>query len=452
MATATAEPKEDQLTEKEINELASKASEVLFGAPTKTDEEKAKEKADAEAAAKAAEETKAAADKKAADDKAAADKVEADKKAAEAAAAAPAKPAKTPTADEIADRVADRMKPAKAEATKEPELSADDQRNRDVLAFMAQEQPEFGRLLKRFDAFIPAEKNYRERWEKANPGESYDPTNEAHADFYKANDPIQTEADQAAFDRAQNRLEARQEAEKVLSHGEAKRMHAEAVKAVTAKLANHQDDVTKELLKETDGELAKIEPKKLREEDPLADAAIRPYVPALAAMTAELTKAFTPGLNYQFSDNNPLHVTLMQTIYGYENELLALPEKDRLSNGRVLAPIEEFNKMTPEQKSKHWTIWMEPNAVRALLVRDFSAKAREDLTLYRSKAGKPAADPAGNGTPKPKEEKTKEPPKDKGKKEFPNTSGGASDGTRGGADAIINPSDAKKITESLFAT
>lgn len=454
MATATEELKPEMTTE-EIAEMASNVSSVLFGEPTKTAEETAKAKAATEAGAKA----KVDAQAKEEADRKAAEKAEADKKAkaekADTASAAAAGAGSTgPTAAEIADKVAERMKPRETpkQQTAAPELSADDKHNRAVLAAMAKETPEYERLLKRFDAFIPAEKAYRESWEKNHAGQTYDPADADHEDFYKANDPIQTEKDQEAFNRAQNRFEARQIAEETVNERETGRLRTEAIQSVKTKLATHQDDMAKELLAGIDPELGKADLKKLREENPQAAVSIKPYLPGLVAMTAELTKAFTPHLNYHFTDANPLHVTIMQTIYSYENELLGLAPKDRMSNGRALAPIEEYNKMTPEQKDKHWTIWMQPEAVKALLVRDFSARAREDYELLKPKTGKAPTGSAGNGTPKTPDEKPKEPVKDKGTKEFPNLASGASDGTGSSGAGLVNESDAKKISASLFAS
>lgn len=444
---------QSQLTDQEIEELASKASNVLFGPPTEKARAGSKEK-DA-AADKAAAEAKAKeeAARKAADEKA---KAEADlaKKAQSQKGGEPqaqqARPG--PTADEIAERVAQRMAP-KATESKPDELSPDDKASREVLEFMARENPEYGRLLKQFDAFIPAEKSYRETWQKANPSKTYDPADTEHEDFYSANDPIQTEEDQEAFDRASNRLEARKTAETIVSEKEQERARQEAVRTVTGKLKSHDAEITSELIRAVDPELGKIDLKKrkLRDEDPLAEAAVRPYLPALAAMTAELVKAFTPGLNYQFRDDNPLHTEIVRSIYGYENELLKLPSEQQLADdGRRLAAIEDYNKMSPAEKAKHWTIWMEPNAVRALLVRDFAAKAREDLTLYRSKSGKPEKGSAESGARKQPDPKPKEEASSNATKQFPNTGGGAEGGATFSGGDNFNGDDAKTITKSLF--
>lgn len=442
MATATEELK-PELSEKDVQELKTATALVLFG-ETEKDEDGKKA-----AAAKAAEEAKAKTDKEAADKKAKEDTAAAAAgKTAESQEAG--KGAKMPTAAEIADGVAERMKPPAVKAPGPVELSEEDQLNRNVLEFMAKEQPDFGRLLKRFDAFIPAEKSYREKWEKENPGETYDPSATDHEEFYKANDPIQTEQDQEAFDRAQNRFEARQEADKTYSEREDKRLYNEAVKEVTGKLKTHDVDITKEMLAAVDPELAKIDLKKLKEKDPFAAIAMRPYAGSLIAMTAELEKAFTPNLNYQITAGNPLHDAIVHSIFEYEKELLALPAEEQLNDGRRLAPIEQYNKMSKADRDRHWTIWMEPKAVKALLVRDFSNKVREDLNVLRTAAGKPVIGSAASEPPKKVEPKPKDKPVDTKKKDFPNLSGGAGDGTSGVGAPVAASSDAKLITTALW--
>ncbi len=450
MATAyAAEDLKPKLSEQDVQEIKAATSLVLFG--ENKDVEDA-DKASAAKAAKAADEAKAKTEKEEKDKKAKADAAAADKKPEGDAAT---KVIKMPTAAEIADSVAERMKPPVVPEIKAApvELSKEDRRNREVLEFMAKDEPDFERLLERFDAFIPAEKAYRQKWEKENPGETYDAGAADHEEFYKAHDPIQTEPDQEAFDRARNRFEARQEADKTYTEREVRRQYNEAVKEVTAKLANHETVMTKELLKETDPELAKINLKELKKEDPLAAIAIKPYIGTLIAMTAEIEKAFTENLHYQITQGkNPLHDAIQQSIFEFEKELLTLPPEGQLFDGKPLAPIAEYNKMSKEDRAKHWTIWLEPKAIRALMVRNFANKVREDYDEMRAVAGKPPRVSAENEAQKKTEEKPKEVPKAKGNAKFPNLSGGAGDGTSGPGAPAAGTSDAKLFTSTLFGS
>ena len=439
-AAAEAAKKEpvEQIPEADIPEMVKNIGDSLFGPPmekTKTPEETAAEE-------------KA---KKEADDKAAAEaKEKADKAAAETKPQKPAKPAKSaaPTADEIADKVADRMKtePVQKPAPAVDDLPPEDKHNREVLAELAVMNPEeYGKHVEQFDRFVKLEASYKARWTKAHPDAEFDPEAEDHKEFYEKNQPTFVAED---FSKAEARVEGRKVAQETIEQADRKRTWEAAVKHVNERLAAVPGEVRTDLIAQVDPELAKI--KDLDEEDPLASAAIRPLLPALTAKFAELEKGFEPNLGYKFN-GQPIQLELVKEIGGYEHVLSQADAKLQvLPDGRKFATIEDFNQMTPKQRESHWTVWMEPKIIKAWLVADASDKAKADLTRLRGFAGKTKAAPASEATPKEEPAPVTKPATAKPDKRFPNTSGGA-DGVAAPAGAsIVTPSEAKSITQSLF--
>lgn len=436
-------PEEKEMTAEEIQALAKTTADSLFGAPTpkpkkETDAEKAKKEEDEKAAAEA---------KKKQEDEAAAKR-----KTEEPAKSAPkpkAAKASAPTADEIAEKVADRLKPAEKAADSGPKLSEEDQRNRDIFQEMALAKPEeYGQHVQKFDKFVTAEAAYKAKWAKENPGAEFDADDEAHKQFYGQNEPTYFPED---YDDARITLRARKIAEQTVNDRDQRRAFDEAKKVATEKLATVEQSVITDLAREVDPELVKL--KDLPEEDPLADFALRPHIGKLAAMSAELIKAFTPGLNYRFTDANPLQVEIIAKTYEYEGELLALPlEQQIAADGRKLAAIEDYNKMSPEQRRKHWSIWLEPNAVRALLIRDAGNEARANLTKLRERIEKKRNGTAQPATPKPAEPQAAKPAPAAAKTEFPNTGGGAESVAATPDNGVVDAGLAKKITTELFGS
>lgn len=438
-AVSPAPPKEKERTHEELVADAKDISERLFGIPTPKPE-------------KPKPEEKPTPDEKPADEK----KKQPEEKPAEETPPAEPKPApkpraKPPTSDEIAERVAERLKPAAQEKSadvKAPELSEDDQRERNIFGAMEKSKPDdYNGLVTKFDRFVKLEKDYRAAWEKANPGKAFDPEDEAHAEFYDTNEPTYKETD---YHRAAIRVEADAIVNERMASDKEERTRAEALKQTTEKLKGLEQELTTEVLTGIDPELAKLGMDKLKTADPLANLTLRGYMPALNSMCAELTKWFTPGLNARADQNNPVHGELLRAIYSYENEIMQMPEEKRANGGRAFAPIEDFNKMTPAQRSQHWTIWMEPTSIRSLLVRDFTAQVKSDLASVGWKSKKAATVPADKPAPKPDEKKPEPDESAKAKSEFPNTAGGADGVAPEGAGAISDSNFAKTISKVLF--
>lgn len=361
-----------------------------------------------------------------------------------------------PTADEIADKVTERLKtqqpppaPQPDPEPQAPKLSKEDQFRRDVFEQMAQSNEEYKGLPEKFDKFLAQERSYREAWEKANPGKTFNPDDEDHSEFYDANEPtfntddyldsrIQLQADRIADEKIQKR--------------ERERAEKEARETVNKRLASMDKEITAELATALDPELAKIDADKLKTEDPLASKAMKPYLPELSALCGELVKIFTPGLGVTPSRENPLHVHLWNRTLAYEQELLTGPEKDRaLPDGRKLVAMEDFNRMSPEQKAKHWTIWAEPNVVRARLVNDYAAVARQDLSEMREFVAKKTARSAPPPPPKPEPKAEPTPAPEKAPTVFPNTHSGAENVPTEKNDSLADPSTAKLFSKILFS-
>ncbi len=438
----------EEMTEKEVQDLAALVSDSLFGNEPKKEEPKKEEpKEETDKAAKEAEE-KAAADKAAAD-KAAADKAEADKKAEDEKAAAAKTPEKkeepkAPTADQIADKVVEKMAP-KPEPKQTPKLSEEDAHTREVFEQMAQDDPEYKKVIQQFDTFVVAEEGYRKQWEKDNPGKKFEPAAEEHKEFYDANEPEYEETD---FHRAEVRLEAR----KVNQEERQKELHQKAVSELSERIKEIPSEVTAELAAATDPELAKVDLKKttLRAHDPIAEAALRPYIPELTAKVTLIEKVFKPNAGIPFNDKNPLDLEVLQDIYQIEQSILQGPAEGKVNGGRTLVPIEDYNSMSMAERQKHWCVWLDPATIKKGLVKQYAEKSSADLALLRGEATKRAAAAAPKETPKQEEKKSDPPKSDDSSKSFPNTGGGAESSPGNMANDNIDVGFAKIIADKMF--
>lgn len=360
--------------------------------------------------------------------------------------------------DELAANVAEKVTKAlapKQEAptpeTPTPEVSDTDKRTRAVFEVLA-EKPDYKGIVQQFDDFLVREKEYRARWEKAHPGKTYNPDDGEHSAFYDKHEPTCEPDD---YTRAEAKLEAREEVTKKFEETERKRRVQEISERVIKRVEEVEKNAVKDLAKEVDPELAKVDDlSKLAETDPFADLALRTVTRPLQILSAEVEKLWGAAeIGYTADPNNPVHQDLLARILAYENQLLNGPEKDQVLSGRKLIPIEEYNKLKPDQRRDVWSIWLAPEKIRELLVRDFAGEAKKQLTTLRHAASKytTGASPSPAGAPgKDSGPKSGEAAPASRKPQYPNTVGGGEKVTGGATPPPANGDMPQLITNALF--
>lgn len=288
------------------------------------------------------------------------------------------------------ERIAEKLKPQPTAPPKpqEPEngLSAKDKSKLAVFKEMAKSNPELATLPGQFEAFVKAEKEYVAKWTAENPGKKFDPSSEDHAEFYDEHEPqydpdeyVDAKASMIARDTVDNRLKADRE------------------KAEQAARAASIDQRGAEMAKESADELASavagegVTLKKLEKEDPFAFREVKRASKEMATLAKETVRLFSPDSTAHFDPNNPVHQVLFNRLIAYESEIQQLDPEDRVKvgpNGRPLqfATLEDFQGMSASQQAKHWTLAMEPAAMKSLLVRDLAAEVNKEISAAEKAA------------------------------------------------------------------
>lgn len=294
------------------------------------------------------------------------------------------KPDPKALAKEVSDAVVDRLtaqQPPAPPAAREPEVASADQHLRDVVAVMA-EKPEFKHLTAELESFLAKEANYKKAWSRDNPGQTFNPDADAHAEFYDKHEP---QHDPRAFDVAEAKLELRNEMKQERQR-EQEAQRAEHTKQTVQTTAREAaDTAVKDMvkaaapdLKDFDGDFTKLE-----EDEPFVAEVLQDNALALKTLVDESYRLLTPELRVVPNESNPVHREILRRVYHYETALADKPASETKMDGKEFATIETFSHMTPAQQKQHWTLWNQPGYLTKCLAKDFTQLSSERIEKYR---------------------------------------------------------------------
>ena len=245
-----------------------------------------------------------------------------------------------------------------------------------VFEEMAKEKgDEYGDLPAQFKSFVAKEAKYKAAWEKKNPGETFNPDD--HEEFYDQNSP-QYEDDDYVDARAELKAsEAFERKQKAFEEKMAKREREGNIEK-TAKEATA--DVADALATAMKGE--KTSMKSLSSEDPVESEYAKEVQGELETLVGELYKVFGPGDRKPFNEENATHKGLEKRLFHYEGELLQLDPNETMMGDRQFTTLARFGKMSPDQKERHWTIFLEPDLVKHYMVHEYSDKVKAKISAH----------------------------------------------------------------------
>lgn len=289
--------------------------------------------------------------------------------------------------DDVADRIEKGFekvaKKLEKQAPKEEKadfggLSKKDADKLRVFEEMAREKSdEYGDLPAQFKAFVAKEAKYRAAWEKKNPGEQFDPASEDHEDFYEQNSP-QYEDDDYVDARAELKAsEAFERKQKAFEEKMAKREREESIEKTAKEAISDVGDALATALK---GE--KVSMKSLSSEDPVEAEYAKEVQGELETLVGELYKVFGRGGGKPFNEDNETHKGLEKRLFRYEGELLKLEPDEIMMGDREFTTLARFSKMSPDQKARHWTIFLEPDLVKHYMVHEYSDKVKAKISAH----------------------------------------------------------------------
>lgn len=269
-------------------------------------------------------------------------------------------------------------------------FSDPDKDNYELLKLLSDSEPaKFKDAHRKFATFVDKLAKYRSDWQRANPGQQFDPNSDDHETFYSNNQPRVSESDlskarirretksivderlaaqKTDYERKMAELEQRAVAPEV-----ARTAQAAANTATNQFVADIKDNAIK-------AHLAKS-PDALREADPVAFDVLNYHVGQLQQTVSELhTILHRPGY---FNSNNPVHKNIANFIDTQEAHIQQLPAQQQMYEGKRFVSRAQFAKLQPAQRVQYWTL-AEPD-VAYMLTQAATAQASQALVTERKR-------------------------------------------------------------------
>lgn len=256
-------------------------------------------------------------------------------------------------------------------------------------------------------------KPYREKWLAANPGETFDPDDEAHAKVYEKQPDI--DPDDYSEAQVEMRAEAKvsEKFDKLvkpkLAELDRQSVERDLVPKLHQSAAKQSVDLLKTATPEFEKYLKEDKPMdKIADDDPQAAGILSQSIQFVSAAAHEFEKLMAEKLQYDFNpEKNSIHADIARHILDYESRLLQKPEEELQWQGRQFATVEQWDKMSAEQKKQHWIVsWPE---IRDDYFTVFNSQVKETIAKQREISEKSLAkrgwskNEASETTPKPED-------------------------------------------------
>lgn len=325
-------------------------------------------------------------------------------------AATPPPPTPEPAfnADDLADRVAARLKPKETPApVTDPDasLEAEDREKLAVLHYMGEQDPKLATKEAEYRDFLKKEADYVAKWTAANPGKDFEGDDAEHEDFYEKVTP---ELDDKTVRRWETEMIAEAKARKLVEGERQRQQRTSVEETIRTNIGEMARAVSKEVLLEVAGKDVK-DLKTLAEDDPLAAEAVYEVASQAQTLVAAAEALLTPGTPYKVNPNDPGHQELLYRLLhppeavadgtqklSYEGEIAALPYEEQLwtmPDGvrRAFVTLDQYNQLRPEQRGSYWTLINHPEIVASFLRRDAKAEVKGLVEKKHASARKTAA-------------------------------------------------------------
>lgn len=276
--------------------------------------------------------------------------------------------------EKLAEKITKRQEPAKESTT----LSKADVEKRRVFEQMAKDNPdEYAGLPEKFEKFVSQESKYKSKWEKENPGERYNPDDEAHSEFY---DKYGIEYDNDAYVDARVELKSSEKLDTFAKKQQEQQERARREQEIAQRAERMTADIPKLLAKEVTGQDVDLDA--LESEDPVAAQFISMALRGANTLVSELTILAANPLKLDVKGNET-HAILMDRLAYYENQLGELPfSKTLIKEGgrqKEFATLNDFNRMSESDQAHYWTVYTHPEQTKKYIVKDFGALAKSDI-------------------------------------------------------------------------
>lgn len=310
--------------------------------------------------------------------------------------------------DDVADRLeksieklGDRLKQDDKKPDPTPKLEGKDAAKLRVFEEMAKANEEYAGLPEQFKKFQKLEREYKSKWEKANPGEDFDPADDAHSEFYDKHEPTY---DQDDYVDARAELKANERIEKFTKAEQERLEKARREEEVATTLKKATADTANVLAKEVLGK--DVDLKALESDDKAAFKFITQATKDANEVISEMTRLATnPNVKFD-PTSNKIHGLINERLRSYEDAILEMDDAHRTIRedgvSKEFATLDEFLGMSERQRQRHWTIFLKPEVSKSFFLKDMAAIVKGDIDenekLFTERASKRTGGTSQNGS------------------------------------------------------
>lgn len=262
-------------------------------------------------------------------------------------------------------------KSAKAEPPPPPaaepvELPEEFRRDTAVFEEMARLNPKrYGKIKDELARYTKAENDYIAKWEAEHPNEEFDGDSDEHDAFYAK---VKPDYDRTDFEAAKESLieqritrKAEERVEERMRQREIENeKRREQTSQIKPEVETEMFGILGKMIEATDPDNADLAKdwksiQELDQKNPLlADVMVQVHNETKPMM--EATKRLFRGVDKP-DPQNPAHAAVFNLISLAEQEIARMPVRERYDDsGRLFATQEDYARMTPAEKAKHWYI------------------------------------------------------------------------------------------------
>ena len=309
-------------------------------------------------------------------------------------------PRRLQTAEEVAAeairRAADKLKGGPSPAPTEPQPEPVDEKTALRLEALEQLQlhPKFSgrKLTNEYQQFEKRLSDYQTEWEKAHPGQEFDPDADEHDEWHEENG---LDIDEGMLTLAETNVLRERALREDLSNQQAEHLRG-PIETVAAEARTVGE---RALLSAVGAETFE----QLREKDPALAYLAKPVVEAAAQDMESAAQILTPGSPIRPDASNASHQRVLRLASAYEQQVMQLPPEQRLDRlGRPYVPAAQYERMSPKDRQKAWSFRYAPAEMQAMLVREHTIVLNGYVKEHNDWQAKRNAPPApATGTPPP---------------------------------------------------
>lgn len=300
--------------------------------------------------------------------------------------------------------------------------------------------------------------DYQRKWEAANPGETFDPNNEEHNDFYDRVAPRYSQRDfeDAKIDMAVERRLAKVQGK---SDQKAEKLEAEmAMKDAVPLINQSQVTAIRDVLTAVNPELDKLlkekGPDAVVEADEVAADIVRAAMGNLTPFIEAARHIDEPSRRIKINEKNPQHVEYIEYLMAQEQAIANGPASGRIKDGKRFASRRDFAAMPADQRAKHWFLTVDDLIARrvaeeAELAKDAYKKENERIDKLLQKRGYTKAGGSNRGNEQQRQTTTPA-AKNNGEVRSPESLGSATPGQPASKESAEHSQAMDSIVKVLF--